>query len=180
MAMPLRNQKATRKAMLKPYRQVIIGWMLAVACIITSCNRLPIYSHYEPTPSTGWEKNDTISFGISPVREAGYYKEELGLRINENYPFQGLCLIVEQTVLPSGYRHNDTLNCKLIDKKGSIKGTGINHYQYIFHVNTIRLAKGDSLHINVKHNMKREIMPGVTDIGIKIERDADLHQYAGK
>jgi hypothetical protein len=28
--------------------------------------------------------------------------------------------------------------------------------------------------------MKREIMPGVTDIGIKIERDADWHQYAGK
>jgi hypothetical protein len=47
-------------------------------------------------------------------------------------------------------------------------------------VNTIRLAEGDSLRILVKHNMKREIMTGVTDIGIKIERDADLHQYAGK
>ncbi len=177
--MPLRKQK-TRKAMLKPYRQVVIGWILTVACGITSCSRLPIYCHYEPTPATGWEKNDTICFGIPPVSEAGYYKEELGLRINEDYPFQGLCLIVQQTVLPSGYRHNDTLNCKLIDKNGTIRGTGINHYQYTFHVNTIRLAEGDSLHIHVKHNMKREIMPGVTDIGIRIERDADWHQYGGK
>ena len=167
--MPLRKQ-TTRKTMLKTCRQVIIGLVLTVACGITSCDRLPIYSHYEPTPTTGWEKNDTITFGIPPVSEAGYYKEELGLRINEDYPFQRLCLIVQQTVLPSGYRHNDTLNCHLIDKKGTVRGTGINHYQYTFHVNTIRLAEGDSLHICVKHNMKREIMPGVTDIGIRVDK----------
>ena len=166
--------------MLKHYRQAIIGLMLTVACGMTSCDRLPIYSHYEPTPTSGWEKNDTICFGIPPVSKAGNYKEELGLRINEDYPFRGLCLVIQQTVLPSGYCHNDTLNCNLIDKKGTIRGIGISHYQYTFHVNTIRLAEGDSLHLLVKHNMKREIMPGVTDIGIKIERDAGSRQYAGK
>lgn len=158
--------------MFRNCRQAIIGLTLTVACGITSCDRLPLYSHYEPTPSTGWEKNDTVCFGIPTIKETGYYKEELGLRINEDYPFLGLCLIVQQIVLPSGYCHYDTLNCKLIDKKGTIRGTGINHYQYTFHVNTIRLAEGDSLRILVKHNMKREIMTGVTDIGIKIERDA--------
>jgi gliding motility-associated lipoprotein GldH len=164
------QKQIKRKIMLKSRRQVIIGLMLTVACGLTSCDRLPIYSHYEPTPITGWEKNDTICFGIPPVKEAGYYKEELGLRINEDYPFLGLCLIVQQTVLPSGYCHYDTLNCHLIDKKGTIRGTGINHYQYTFHVNTIRLAEGDSLHILVKHNMKREIMPGITDVGMQIEK----------
>ena len=168
---PLQKQK-TKKTMLRICRQVIIGIMLTVACGITSCDRLPIYCHYEPTPTSGWEKNDTISFSIPRITETGYYKEELGLRINENYPFLGLCLIIQQTVLPSGYCHNDTLNCNLIDKQGKVKGPGINHYQYTFHVNTIRLAEGDSLHIHVKHNMKRDIMPGVTDIGIRIERDA--------
>ena len=68
--------------MLKTSRQVIIGLILTVACGIASCDRLPIYSHYEPAPTSGWEKNDTISFAISPVSEAGYYKEELGLRIS--------------------------------------------------------------------------------------------------
>ena len=166
--------------MLKTYRQVIIGLMLTVAWGLVSCDRLPIYSHYEPTPTSGWEKNDTVCFGIPPVSEAGYYKEELGLRINENYPFQGLSLVVEQTVLPSGYCHYDTLSCHLIDRDGTVRGTGLNHFQFNFHVNTIRLAEGDSLQIRVKHNMKRIILPGVTDIGIKIERDADWHQYEGK
>jgi hypothetical protein len=37
-------------------------------------------------------------------------------------------------------------------------------------VNTIRLNEGDSLHVLVKHNMKREIMPGITDIGLRVEK----------
>ena len=167
----LLKRQIIRKGMLRTGKLVIIGMILTVACGIASCDRLPIYCHYEPTPITGWEKNDTICFDIPPVSEAGSYKEELGLRINEDYPFLGLCLIVQQTVLPSGYRHNDTLNCNLIDKRGNIRGTGINHYQYTFHVNTIRLQEGDSLHIAIKHNMKREIMPGVTDIGIRVDKN---------
>ena len=170
MVMPPQKQK-TRRIMLRTCRQAIIGLLLTVVCGIASCDRLPVYCHYEPTPISGWEKNDTISFGIPPVSETGYYKEELGLRINEDYPFLGLCLIIQQTVLPSGYCHYDTLNCNLIDKRGKIRGSGVNHYQYTFHVNTIRLVEGDSLHILVKHNMKREIMPGVTDIGIRVDKN---------
>lgn len=144
--------------------------ILTVACGITACNRSKIYSQYEYTPMYGWEKNDVISFDISPVEQAGHYREDLGLRINDTYPFQSLCLVLEQTILPSGYRHNDTLNCSLFDNKGKMKGAGLNYYQYSFHINTIRLAEGDSLHIEVKHNMKREIMPGITDIGIMVEK----------
>lgn len=149
----------------------VTSLILTVVCVaFAACDRLPVYSHYEHTSSNGWEKNDTLSFSVSPVKEAGYYQEELGLRINEDYPFQGLCLVIQQTILPSGYRHNDTLNCTLIDKSGRVKGSGIKHFQYNFHVNTIRLTEGDSLHILVKHNMKREIMPGITDIGFRIEK----------
>ena len=145
--------------------------LLTLATVaLAACDRLPVYCHYEHTPTSGWEKNDTISFGVSPVKEAGYYLEQLGLRINDDYPFQGLCLVVSQTVLPSGYSHSDTLNCTLIDKYGRVKGSGVKHYQYDFHVNTIRLAEGDSLHILVRHNMKREIMPGITDIGMRVEK----------
>ena len=39
-----------------------------------------------------------------------------------------------------------------------------------FPVNDLQLNKGDSLHICVMHNMKREIMPGIADIGISLTR----------
>ena len=143
---------------------------MTIVCALAACDRLPIYTHFEHTPINGWEKNDTLDFGVHPVKEVGDYREELALRINESYPFRGLCLIVKQTVLPSGYQHIDTINCNLFDKKGHKKGDGINYYQYAFHINTIYLKEGDSLHIQDRNNMKREIMPGIADIGIRIDK----------
>ena len=155
--------------MRKNSRWLYIGVLLTVAIGLASCNRKTIYYHYEHAPVAGWEKNDVLSFDVSPVSE-GTYREELGLRIDKSYPFMGLCLVIKQTILPSGYVHSDTLNCSLIDPDGNNKGPGLSYYQYNFHVNTLRLQEGDSLHITVKHNMKREIMPGISDIGIRLDR----------
>ena len=155
--------------MQKNSRWLYLGLIFTVAIGFTSCDRKTIYYHYEHAPVSGWEKNDVLSFYVSPVSE-GTYREELGLRIDKSYPFMGLCLVIKQTILPSGYVHSDTLNCKLIDEDGNNKGPGLSYYQYNFHVNTLHLQEGDSLHITVKHNMKREIMPGISDIGIRLDR----------
>lgn len=144
--------------------------ILTVATALLSCNRKTVYDRYEPTPLAGWEKNDTLSFYISPVDEGGVYKEEVGLRINGTYPFTGLCLIVEQTVLPISVTRSDTLNCRLISDNGKVKGRGVSCYQYKFHLTNITLCKGDSMHIRVRHNMKREILPGISDVGIRLDK----------
>ena len=51
-----------------------------------------------------------------------------------------------------------------------MKGHGISTYQYNFHLTTLTLNEGDSLHIAVRHNMKREILPGISDIGIRLSQ----------
>lgn len=145
-----------------------IGLGAALFCI--SCNLITVYSHYRHVPIAGWEKNDTLSFGISPTKQSGYYTEEIGLRINNSYPFMGLTLIIDQTILPSMQTHSDTLNCSLIGEDGNTKGYGVSHYQYRFPLSTLQLYEGDSLHINIRHDMKREMIPGVADIGIILTR----------
>ena len=96
---------------------ICLGIMLAVAIGLASCDRKTIYYHYEHAPVEGWEKGDVLSFEVPPVSE-GTYREEVGLRIDKSYPFLGLCLVIKQTILPSGYVHLDTLNCNLIDQDG--------------------------------------------------------------
>ena len=93
-----------------PRRKYTLLYYIAVflVLLLASCDENTVYNHFEHLSLRGWEKNDTISFSIPRITEAGYYKEELGLRINEDYPFLGLCLIIQQTVLPSGYCHNYT------------------------------------------------------------------------
>ena len=142
--------------------------ILTVAMTMVSCNRKTVYDRYLPTSDDGWEKCDTLTFCIPAVKENGTYKEEIGLRITDSYPFTKLCLIVEQTVMPAEVTRCDTLYCRLIDDDGKVKGRGLSHYQYKFHLTSIALAQGDSLCVNIRHNMRREILPGISDVGMRL------------
>jgi gliding motility-associated lipoprotein GldH len=148
------------------YAFSIISLLMVMA--LTACKRQTVYNHYEHTPLSGWEKNDTLTFDVPAMTHDGRYVEEVGLRINGEYPFTRLCLIVEQTVHPSKETKSDTLYCRLIDQQGIAKGRGVSHYQYIFHLTTLELKKDDRLHIDIRHDMKREILPGISDIGIRL------------
>jgi gliding motility-associated lipoprotein GldH len=122
----------------------------------------------------GWDKSDTLAFDIPAVKQAGAYKEDVGLRVVNTYPFQRLSLVIKQTIHPSGYVHSDTVTYTLFDRRGNTKGHGVSFYQYHFHFNTLQLREGDSLHICIKHNMKREIMPGIADVGIRVDRESTI------
>ena len=141
-----------------------------MAVLMTACDSNTVYDHYEQTPVGGWEKNDTLVFLTDPIAQGGRYKEEIGLRIKGDYPFMGLNLVVEQTILPSREKHTSTLSCQLIDEHGNAKGRGVSHYQYLFHLTTLDMKRGERLRVAIRHGMKREILPGISDIGIRLEK----------
>lgn len=148
---------------------IYIGALLA--CLLTACDSQTVYNRYLRTAKNGWERNDTLSFLIPPVTQDGNYTEEIGVRINGDYPFMKLTLIIEQTKMNTKERRSDTLNCQLIDKSGHPLGQGISQYQYVFRLATLHLMKDDSLHLAIRHDMKREMLPGITGIGVHISKE---------
>ncbi|WP_235400795.1 gliding motility lipoprotein GldH [Leyella stercorea] len=136
--------------------------------VLSACNRKLVYDRYLSTPISGWEKNDTLSYDIRPVSGTDTYDMWLGLRTSEAYPFTAITLIVEQHIYPKDTIVNDTVNCKLTDRHGNASGTGVNFHQYRFPVTELQLQDGDSIHIRVRHDMKREILPGISDVGISL------------
>lgn len=150
-------------------------FILFLIALLGSCTGGVVYDHYNHTPVAGWDKADTLIYNVSRLARPGRYVTTLGLRINESYPFQNLTLIVDQTVFHkiSGAKlkaesFSDTLNCSLFDKRGTVKGHGISYYQYHFRVSERQLKESDSLHITVRHDMRREVMPGIADVGISL------------
>ena len=149
---------------------------LAIACLLTllltlgACQSEVAYHHYRHVSSPGWDKSDTLHFNIPPVRESGDYEVLAELRTDKNYPFQKITLIVSQTVIPEGNSFYDRLDCRLVNQNGVIEGDGISYFQYQFHVRDMKLNKGDSIHLCISHNMKREIMPGIADVGICLKQ----------
>lgn len=144
--------------------------LLAAVVLFSACNRQKVYSHFQHVSATGWEKTDTLFFDIPPLAEDGTYQEVLELRIDNAFPFQSLTLEVVQTILPRGEQNTYTKTCPLIDGKGNMKGAGVSFFQYTFPIDNIHLNCDDSIHISLIHNMKREIMPGVSDVGITLTK----------
>ncbi len=142
--------------------------LVAFLLICTACTRDRVYDHYNHTPIAGWEKIDTLTYNVPPLAHSGKYGMELGLRTNNAFPFISLTLIVEQTIYPSQETRRDTVECKLIDKAGASNGKGVSYYQYQFPVNEQFLQQDDSLYITIRHDMQREILPGISDVGINI------------
>lgn len=151
-------------------KQFLTILTLAVAAIFAGCDSKTVYSHYEHTPQEGWERIDTLFFEVPPVKVAGIYQEEIGIRTDIGFPFQSLALNVEQDVLPQGEHYQTIKNCVLYDETGKERGSGISRFQTVFYLTDVKLNEGDSMRICITHNMRREMMSGVSDIGIILTR----------
>ena len=127
------------------------------------------YSHYETIGPQGWERTDTLHFTAAPVKHYGTYTEEVGLRTTSLYPFMQLTLIVYQEAKPSGFSRTDTINARMTDDEGRVTGEGINHYQYLFPLPPVALAAGDTLRVNIRHDMMRSPLVGVVNVGFSLK-----------
>lgn len=145
---------------------------LTVATALLSCNRKTVYNQYAHTPKAGWNRGDTLCFCVDTIRQDGLYTGEVGIRISGHYPFTTLSLIVEQQIMPAGIYLADTVSCRLFDNKGNMKGKGVSLYQYAVKLpHSVSLRQGNSLKVKVRHYMKRETLPGIANIGIKLRKE---------
>ena len=146
------------------------AWLILMLTLTTACHQRPVYSHYESVDVDGWQRDDTLHFVVAQGIKDGCYHETLGLRANLSYPFTALSLIVRQYATPSGASRCDTLMIPLIDADGKALGHGVSHFQYDIPLEDIVLCAGDTLYIDIRHNMKREDLTGITDVGVTLDQ----------
>ena len=148
-------------------------YTLYCVCIVmgfTSCDTNTPYYHYAHTPIDGWEKNDTLRYDVQSLKKGGEHQITVALRLNGAYPFRKLYLIMEQDIYPRLQYKTDTICFDVTSKEGRFTGNGISYYQYTVPVCREHFMENDSIHITIRHAMKRDILPGISDIGIKLER----------
>ena len=92
------------------------------------------------------------------------------MRTTGAFPFTGVTLVVGQRSVPRNIVRSDVLKCTLTDRNGNAKGKGVSLYQYEFDLCDVDLNRGDSLNICIRHDMKREVLSGISDVGVKIVR----------
>ncbi len=142
---------------------------IVVATVLTACDSQTVYYHYEHTLAEGWDRTDTLHYAIPPLPDDGNYETEVGVRINRDYIFQNLCVIVDITSAMTRQTWRDTLNCPVRDQDGDMEGQGISRYAALFPLKSLYLEKGDSLQVTIRHHMRREVLKGVTDVGVRMK-----------
>lgn len=141
---------------------------VAAFAVLASCGDGVVYDEYVHTPIDGWENDDTLSFSVPRMEGNGHYGCFIGVRTTDAFPFTSISISVKQTIEPGHRVHTDTLNCRLADNRGNLLGNGVSYFQYEYPLSDVFLRRGDSLHVAVHHIMKREILPGISDVGLKI------------
>ena len=140
----------------------------------TSCSDPRTYDQYKSVSLQGWQRNDTLTFDI-PRQWEGNYQLDLCLRAAQTYPYRNLSVIIERKVIYFRQRkklektYNDTVNCEVINVKGTLVGhKGITSTEILQAVTSFRLNRNDSLQVKIHHIMNRESLPGISDIGIRL------------
>ena len=145
------------------YMVVLLLWGMST----TSCNDPRTYDHYE---------SDTLTFNL-PRQCEGSYELSLGLRASQTFPYRSVSLIVESAII--NYKHKkklermrrDTIHCEIITDKGMLAGQdGISNTEIRQHIASFQLNRNDSLHITIHHVMSRNSIPGISDIGLRLQK----------
>ena len=103
-------------------RKTIIFTLLIISTmILMACSSQKVYDTFLHVDDKGWEKNEELMFSIPHITESDDYNLELGLRLNNFYPFRNLQLAVIQTVYPSLETHTDMLTLEIADSQGKMK-----------------------------------------------------------
>lgn len=142
------------------------------ALLATGCNERTVYHSYQALPAEGWAKSDTLSFRI-PITDSipTTFRLFAEARNRSDYPYQKLYLFVRQNLLDSTKWQTDTLAIQLTDSTGKWLGNGWGSiYQSDKFIRSVRPLHPGTYTIKITHGLKDELLIGMNDIGIRVER----------
>ena len=173
----MRNQKPQQSKPFALLRERICCVLAILSLLFLSgCTGNVAYNKYEGIPTRGWLRADTMKFEAE-IRDSATYESFIAMRIDNSFPYVGLSVIVEQSILHGKDKPKilrDTVNCELIDKHGNIKGSGLSRFQYEFPVTDIALSPDDKVTTKIYHIMNKDTIPSVTEVGYVLRKVSNL------
>ena len=69
------------------------------------------------------------------------------------------------------FERSDTLHCTLTTPQGRSLAGGLSLQEYAFALTRAQLPQGARGQITIRHAMLRNMLPGISDVGVALERD---------
>lgn len=149
------------------------GLALCALFLLNACHTDTRYHVYQSVPGKeGWNKSDSLTFHLPVEIPVGEYRMEIGVRYTGEYPYRDIWLSVTESegdALPS---RTDTLHIYLADEKGRwMRGGAIGGlYQHVHVSGKPFIFSADSIDriFRITHLMRKNPLPGVSDVGVRL------------
>ena len=145
--------------------------VIAAATAFYSCDSTRVFDSYQEVPESAWHKDSLFVFSIPVTDTSRNHNLIIQVRSETSYKYSNLWLFIE-IIQPGGEVMRDTLEIVLADPTGRWLGSGIDGLktlQSVYRRNIYFPVSGD-YNISLQHGMRDEILTGIHDIGIRVEK----------
>ena len=150
------------------FQFVISGFLLL---LIVACDRNRVFEEYQPIPSSGWHKDALINFNVPIQDTIKNHNLFINVRNDIKYNYSNLWLFIE-IEQPGDISVTDTFELSLADPSGKWLGDGFGGVKtrQVIYKRNVFFPVGGEYSFNIRHGMREEELPGITDIGLRVEK----------
>lgn len=155
-------------------RVLTFALLLSLFCLFSGCRERTVFHQYAATDVDGWDVTERVVFKVDTLHRKGIYQPTLHLRVTTGgeYPFQTIAIAVHQQWQAADSlvsERIDTLQCRLLTPTGHRLERGISLSQHAYALPPLQLPAGTVGRISIVHLMRKETIPGVTDVGFSLD-----------
>lgn len=144
--------------------------MVVATVLLTTCTDGTFLHRYLPITDEGWGRADTLRFSLPDISRTGDYPVSVGLRYGNRFPYTGMWVEAEIRLFHPSLVCRDTLYIPISDENGHSLGQGVSLQQHEVPLTTLHLQRGQQGTIRLRQIMMREVVPDISDVGIRILR----------
>ena len=148
----------------------LIFFCAAITAFV-SCDKNLVFEKNVAIPDDGWNKDSSIVFSIPVTDTLKNNDLYINVRNDIKYEYSNLWLFIEIDQ-PGNISATDTFEITLADPSGKWLGEGfggIKTNQVIYKRNIYFPVSGE-YKISIKQGMRENVLMGITDIGIRLEK----------
>jgi len=145
--------------------------LLFIFASVVSCDRRRVFESYHEIDKNGWNKDSVVVFNFPLTDTIRNNNLFINIRNKGNYPYSNIYLFL--TIgSPNGVLKTDTVEFTLAEPSGKWKGSGIGglYDNQILYKSSVYFPKKGNYMFSIKQGMRDNVLQGIRDVGIRIEK----------
>ena len=143
--------------------------ILTILPVLTSsCIGNTLQHQFVHIGKDGWYRNDTATFDLPAADFEGRYAVDTEIRTASPFQYQRLYVVRELMLQAPLMACKDTICIETAGSPSTNDEKGVTLRCYSHSDSTLFLKEGQKGQLKIYHIMSREVLPHITDIGIKV------------